>query len=484
VDLNKLDLLIARECALDRTTLLACGVSGGPDSLCMLHILRSLGCRVLAVHYDHHLRPESGEEAECVRAAAAEMGVPFILGGGDVLALAATEKMSVEEAARTARYRFIFRAAREAGAAAVAVAHTADDQVETLLMHLLRGAGLSGLKGMPYRAILPEWDASIPLLRPLLETWRAEVLAYCAEHNLRPSFDQTNEDTTYYRNRLRHDLLPYLQQYNPRVKQALWRTASTLAGDHALLEEALAQAWESCNAGLEGTTVRIGRAGFLKLGRGAQRGVMRRAVGMLRPALRDIDFDTLERAVNFILAPPRTGKMDLAAGLCLTLEGGSVLLHAGEDPGGGGYPQLPGEMEYPLPVPGRLELGEGWSLEARFVEGPGLTPGADPAEGWLDAASIPGGLVVRRRRDSDRFAPLGLGGRSQKLSDFFINQHLPRRARVAYPLVCAGETIAWVPGFRPAEFCAVQPGTTRAVVLRLVCESPSGGQGGHAGSGS
>ena len=147
---------------------------------------------------------------------AEERGLSFVLGCTDVSALAEEQKLSIEEAARVARYRFLFEQARQLKAQAVAVAHNADDQVETVLMHLLRGAGLGGLKGMPYRAILPVWDEAIPLVRPLLGVWRSEIEVYCRQHSLEPIEDASNQDTTFFRNRLRHQLLPTLQEYNPQ----------------------------------------------------------------------------------------------------------------------------------------------------------------------------------------------------------------------------------------------------------------------------
>ena len=131
------------------------------------------------------------------------------------------QKLSLEEAARILRYRFLFAQARSEGAEVVAVGHTADDQVETVLMHFLRGAGLPGLKGMAGRTILPEFDPKIPLVRPILHLWRSETEAYCQEHGLQPVYDPSNRDETYFRNRLRHSLIPELEKYNPRFKNTL-----------------------------------------------------------------------------------------------------------------------------------------------------------------------------------------------------------------------------------------------------------------------
>ena len=175
MDESSITLIIKDECKLipDRPVLL--GVSGGPDSLTLLVILARSGYPIIAAHFDHKLRKESGAEAEYVRGLSENLGVPFLSGSTDVALLAKAKKWSLEEAARFARYTFLFQEARRVNAQAVAVAHTADDQIETVLMHILRGTGLTGLKGMAYRSSPNEWDDQIPLIRPLLEIGRAHV---------------------------------------------------------------------------------------------------------------------------------------------------------------------------------------------------------------------------------------------------------------------------------------------------------------------
>ena len=142
--------------------------------------------------------------------------------------------LSIEQAARECRYAFLFAQARVHHAQAVAVGHTADDQVETMLMHLIRGAGLDGLTGMSYRTVLPSFDPSIPIVRPLLGVWRRATIDYCESHDLHPVRDPSNDSLDYFRNQVRHNLIPALEVYNPRIRQALLRTADSLSSDQAL----------------------------------------------------------------------------------------------------------------------------------------------------------------------------------------------------------------------------------------------------------
>jgi tRNA(Ile)-lysidine synthase len=444
------------------------GVSGGPDSLTLLDGLHQLGYEVIAAHYNHGLRPQAAEDARHVEAIAQHMGVRFILDGSDIAAHASANRMSIEEAARTLRYRFLFDQARRLNCVAVAVGHTADDQVETVLMHFLRGTGLAGLRGMLPCAVMPAWDDHILLLRPLLSVWRVEITAYCSDRSLQPVFDLSNLDTTFYRNRLRQELIPYLQEYNPQVKEVIWRLSHTAAADYELLVDLTQEAWQRSllSEGLDYVVLSLSQLRGMQAG--LLRNVLRKAVGQLRPGLRDIDFSAIERAGGFVHAPPKTRTMDLVAGLHLYVSGDRIFLADQHSPLLlEEWPQLaPGKM-HELPVPGRLELSNGWILASQAVDASGIQLEDDPYQAWLDESCLSLPLQVRTRQPGDRFRPLGMEGHSLKLSDFWINEGLPRPARVGWPLVCSQGEIVWIPGFRPAETCRLQQDTRRAVHLFL-----------------
>ncbi|HEX9013519.1 MAG TPA: tRNA lysidine(34) synthetase TilS, partial [Anaerolineaceae bacterium] len=331
--------------------------------------------------------------------------------------------------------------------------------------------GLAGLKGMQACTRLPQLGGSVPLARPLLETWREETVAYCREHLLDPVVDPSNADTTFFRNRLRHELIPSLQGYNPRVKEVLLRMASSLAGDQAFLEEAAQAAWDAGSPSRGEGYSSFDREAFLRLPVSLQRRVLRRMVADLRPELRDLDFETVERAAGFFREPPATFHMDLVDGLDLDTQLGWVILHEhGVEPRMEQWPCLPAGTSVSLEVPGSVDLGAGWLLEAG-LSGEGLPEGAgsaDPNQAWLDARRIRLPLTVRCRAEGDRFTPFGMGGRSVKLSDYFINVKIPRSARATWPLVFAGEELAWVPGYRSSEAFRVSPpaGPVIHLVLR------------------
>lgn len=458
------------QCGLKSDVPLLVGVSGGPDSLCLLDLLQRAGQRVAVAHFDHALRDESAAEAQFVAEFARQRGLEFVIGRGAVAELAAVQHLSLEEAARSARYAFLFEQARRCGAQAVAVAHHADDQVETVLMHLLRGSGISGLKGMACRTFLPVWDENIPLVRPLLGMWRAEVLEYCTAHGLQPVMDASNQDATFFRNRLRLELIPYLETFNPQIKEAVWRTADTLAEDQQVLAQAAAEALEAsrCEAGTG--FVSLSRAALREMIPGLRRSVIRLAAAQLRPALRDIDYEAVLRADAFILDPPQSRCADWISGLQLRLEEGRLFLAESDA-------QLPEDQwpqaveDSPLPVPGSLPLAQGWRLEAGLLNAEQLPAqeamAARPLEAWLGLGAEDS-LTVRTALPGERFSPLGMAGHSMKLSDFFVNEKTPRRARSRWPLVCCGEEIAWVCGLRSAEPFRAGPHSGRVVHLRLV----------------
>ena len=455
-------------------------VSGGPDSLALLHLLSASGYPLVCATFNHRLRPEAADEVAYVQRVAEGLGIPFVTDSADVAAYAGAEGLSLEEAARTLRYRFLFREARQAAAQAVLTGHTADDQAETVLMHFLRGAGLAGLKGMPSRVVLPIFDSEIPLVRPLLGWQRADTEAYCREHNLSPIHDPTNSDTTYFRNRLRHELLPALESYNPRIRETLARTALALQGDEALLAELLDAAWQKSVLEQMASFISFDRSVLESSSSALRRNLLRRAVFTLRPSLRDLDFAALERAASL-------EAVDLAGGLRLFPEGKKIYLAAYEaDLPFADWPQVSEQLSvsseqssvisHQLSVKSEYLLNEGWLLTCESISlntehWPLNTEhwllNTDPYTAWLDADLTGEKLQVRSVHAGDRFQPLGMSGASVKLQDFFVNVKLPRRARAKWPLLCLGDEIAWVAGLRLAHPFRVTEKTRRALVLEL-----------------
>ena len=469
-----LETILRDQCGLDPARPVLAGVSGGPDSLCLLEVLHSAGYRVIVAHFNHRLRPEASQEAEAVSALAGSLGLPFIGDSADVRAYAEAHALSLEEAARMLRYQFLFAAARQQAAQAVAVGHTADDQVETVLMHFLRGAGLAGLKGMEYRMLLPVFDPHIPLVRPLLSLRRADTESYCRAQALEPHYDLSNSDQTFFRNRLRHALIPELEKYNPRFKEAILRSVQALQGDFTVLQEALEDAWKRVVLETGFDWVAFDRAGLAGLSAGLRRNVIRRAAESLLPDSRDIGFAALERAAAFAELPEEK-QIDFINGLRLFNENGKIYLAAYEATGFlAGCPQVQQALAIPSRQPAGgslpLELGHGWILFAEYdapVDEAWLA-NKDNRSAWLDADRLPAEeLLIRPRAAGDTFMPLGMGGQTVKVRDFYSNVKMPQRARTHWPLVCAGQQVVWVPGYRIGNPFRITESTRHIIRLEI-----------------
>lgn len=477
--LPRIEASIKQDINLEPGGRILVGVSGGPDSLCLLDSLDRLGYDLIVAHLHHGLRPEADEEAAHVQQAAETRNLLFVLERRDAGAYADAHSLSVEEAARELRYQFLFAQARKHGADAVAVGHNADDQVETVLMHFLRGAGLSGLSGMQASTLPNPWSETIPLLRPLLSIDSDEIRAYCQERELEPVFDRSNLDTSYFRNRLRHNLIPRLNTYVPGVRKRLWQMAEILAGDHAVLSALVEDTWQDCICECSDGFVAFDAHELADQPLGLRRRLIRRAVAALRSDIRDLSFEAVERALATLGRPDKIG--NLALGVWALLEGDRFYLldkEAWDDLPRAQWPQLPeGVDSLTLLVPGVLALSEGWRLRAKWVEGlesvwDEIITNEDPYRAWMAfPEGEPAQLALRRRRSGDRIQPLGMENQTIKISDLMINQKIPPRVRGRWPLVCVGERIAWVAGLRLAHRYRVRKSAPRIVHLHMTRES-------------
>ena len=472
--LDNIQTVLSEQCGLNRDHPIIVGVSGGPDSLCLMSLLHKARYRIIVAHFNHKLRPDADTDANVVEQTAARLNTISVIESGDVRAFADAEKLSIEEAARMMRYRFLMAQARRFKAQAVAVGHTADDQVETVLMHFLRGAGLAGLKGMNHRTIIHMFDPEIPVVRPLLDVWREETVVYCAANGFRPRHDPSNASLDFFRNRLRHLLIPTLESYNPRFREVVWRTSRSLAGDYEILASVLDEAWKKCVVQETAEFVAFDSSALNKQPVGLQRNLVRRAIGYLRPDDLDISYSTLERSAQFIADSQQRSRLDLSNAVHLLREGLLIYVVAGDATLPiERWPQMPDAGNtISLKVPGSVTLSGGWKLSCERWNIASLAleqakSNDDPFQVWLDAKGISDALELRVRQEGDRFEPLGMDGHEVKISDFFINVKLPQRARDRWPLLCMGEKVVWVPGYRPAHPFRLTESTRQALYFSM-----------------
>ena len=437
-------------------------VSGGQDSSALLLIVSrlaaELGLQVTVAHFDHRLRSRSEARAdeEAVRELAGSLGLPFVSGSGDTRARAARRRESTEEAARNLRFAFLAREAKRLSAGVVVLGHTRDDRVETVLLHLLRGSGLDGLIGLRPRSAWP-LGRGPALARPLLEVTRAETGRYCREAGTQPREDPTNLLLEATRNRLRHEVLPALRAFNPRLDDALCRLGDAAAAAVADLDAAADDAWLALSSA-ERRGVLFPRDAFQGLSPALRARLLRRAVRHLAGPGADVE------AVHVAALEDRLGKrraaVALSGGLTVRVGRRDVLVTAGRPP------QSRRIEDTPLAVPGGTEL-PGWTVVAEVVAPPPALPrGRNRLEALLDADAVGEPLVVRSRRPGDRMRPLGLGG-EKKLQDVLVDAKVPEEERDGVPLVCAPWGIAWVVGQRLDQRAALREGSGGALRLRF-----------------
>jgi len=481
---EKVIALIEQRRLLPATGEIIVAVSGGADSLCLLHILHRLcgpgklypDVALHVAHLDHRLRGAAGErDAAQVAQLAAVWGLPATIGSSNVPALARAEHRSLEDAARAARYRFLRQVAQ---GRLIAVAHQADDQAETLLLHYLRGSGLNGMVGMTPR----QQD----IIRPLLTLTRADTVAYCHEWDLAPLEDASNSDPRYLRNRVRYELLPLLESLNPGIRATLLRSAEVTQVDLDWIEEQVAWLWPRIvrSAGSEALALDVDR--LRKLPPSLHRHLLRRVAETLCAGQSPLELRHY-RLIEELCQRPADGeerRLHLPGQLVvsrrlnlLTVERQSV---KGEQ-----HVFSAAQETLILPIPGRVVVpGTPWIASAGRLDGEDLEQmrealaREDQAALWqllpsrshtvyIDSESIGLFLQIRTRHPGDRIQPLGMV-HEKKVQDVVVDQHVPRAERAQTPLFFSATHCVWVAGVCIDE--RVKLSSTTRGIIRLSIE--------------
>jgi len=443
-------------------------VSGGPDSVCLLHILvklqEELDIRLHVAHLNHQLRgAESEADARYVFNLARRLGIPVTIEQRDVKAYQAQRRISLEEAAREVRYTFLAQVAKSIGANRVAVGHTTDDHIETILMHLIRGTGTRGLRGLQPSSRWQFSGDSLTIIRPLLSVSRDETVGYCQSHKLMPRTDASNLSLSPLRNRIRLQLLPLLKSYNPQVAEALLRTARIAGDDLAFLDEEGARLWDEIVQRQENTII-LDKERFLELPSALKRHLLRMSIEELLGNLKDIETRHIEEIMD-ALTKPAGKRISLPGGLNFSIDYNQYLL--GPAPTAlSPFPLL--RAEFSLKIPGETLL-PGWHVEATIIE-PSVVKGMGLIDNdftaYLDLNKTGDKLVVRPRRRGDRFQPLGMS-QPKKLGEFMIDAKIPRAWRQRIPIVCSPKHILWVVGWRIDDRVKVTENTKQILCLKF-----------------
>ncbi|HHT27237.1 MAG TPA: tRNA lysidine(34) synthetase TilS [Firmicutes bacterium] len=470
------DLLPLAEAAIKEHAMLQVGdsvvvaCSGGPDSLALLSILARLrdayDLTLTAVYVDHRLRPESADEGEFVKEQAERWGIAALV--RQVERDLHVSGQSLQALARNERYRLLEQVAEERQAQRIAVGHNADDQMETLMMRVLRGTGIPGLAGIP--------PVNGRIIRPLLYARRSDIEAYCRRLRLTPIQDPSNSCDDYLRNRIRHHLMPLLHEYNPRLQQALSRLADAARHDNtwldALTDRFIAEQTFATDGGWW-----CPMQTFLQQPLAMQRRVVRTLAQRASAAedawsVQDLEFGHTQ-AIIALLRKSVTGTgYPLPSGGIVWVERGGFWI-------GPQHPQPTFLLN--LEVPGEVTLPSGIRVTTRVIAGSSSLFGEfsracakSEALPWeskglrtqLDYRQIRSPLQVRQRLPGDRYQPAGLSG-MKKLQDICVDEGIPRRWRDRLPVVTDSHGIIWLPGAKPAQRVSASVNTSVILEIQL-----------------
>ncbi len=430
------------------------GLSGGPDSVCLLHALSRIkdeySLQLDAVYIDHNLRPEeTPNEAAFCSELCHRLNIHFVQKSIDVIAYAKETGLNRQEAARELRYRMFEQTAFELNALKIALGHNADDQAETIFMRLLRGSGPKGLSGIPAKR------GSV--IRPLIETERSLIESYLAAEQVSFVTDSSNLKTDYLRNSIRLSLMPELKKMNPNLLHSITRTVSILQEEERYFDIIVTKTLMKMISRKSGRRIELFLSPMENMDKVILRRVLRRAVEETE-GLRGLGFVHIEDIIRLVKNGSSGDRIYLPRGIRVIREY-SLLIITSEQP--------VKIARYSLHPPGEaVVIGTGLVIRASFEETPGA-PGDGRSEMLLDAGRMQFPLEIRPRQSGDFFYPLGFGKR-KKLQDYFVDEKVPRDERDAIPIVVSGDEIIWIAGYRADERFRVTGDTKKFLRLGIV----------------
>ncbi|MBT9170354.1 MAG: tRNA(Ile)-lysidine synthase [Actinobacteria bacterium] len=448
---------IRRNKLIDPGALVIVSVSGGPDSLCLLHLLsqlrEELHFAIHVFHLDHLTRDgESTQDARYVKSVAENWNLPVTMIEADIEEISKRERRSFQSVAREIRRNHLLQLADSLGASRIATGHQADDQVETFLFRLLRGSGPKGLGGMNYR--------EGKLIKPLLNVWRREIEDYCQAAGLSPRMDWTNREMKYERNRIRNQLIPYLErEFSPALRDIVFRTAEILRDEEEVMDSLAEELFQNL-AVVREESVQFYVKELARQPRALVRRILRRSIQRVKGELLDVDFLPLEEVAQALEADES---------FHILMEGG-LEVYREYDRIVATKRSVSGESdlrERELPLEGELDIPEaGLVLKTREMDYNRESPIPQGNTVWMDLDKIVPPLKVRGWRGGDRFIPLGMK-KIKKLQDFFVDSKVPRRARKRVPIVEDFHKIVWVAGLRMDQRVRIDGDTKRVLEIEL-----------------
>jgi len=456
---------------INKSNPLLVAVSGGADSVALLNALIKMNMNVSVAHFNHQIRPSSDKEMEFVRSLAQQYGLKFYVKSQDTKKIAAVQKRGLEETARKERYHFLFSVAEANNQNAVLTAHHADDQVETVLFNFARGSGMPGLIGIHPFSYMNK-NFSIPLIRPMLGCWKKDILAYCQEYQLQYVMDESNDDISFSRNFVRHEIIPNMEKLNSNFKENIIQTVEILNSDLDYIKSSVNEASNRIILNLNADYVELDLAQFCNQPVSIQRFILKENLDKRFPRPNGYSFKQIENCRLTLLGDYQSGFYQITDDLCVFVESGSGFLARSLDivP----LHDKPGiENEVVVEEAGALKLNKWWILDSQVMireiaVANGLYSNTDPFTAYIDFKKNHFPFVIRSAKPGDTYAAMGLGGRHTKVSDCFINRKIPRRFREKWPLICSNEgKIIWIPGYQPSHYAMIDENSVNVLKLEV-----------------
>ncbi len=437
------------------------GVSGGPDSVALLHLLAAIAqkwsIRLVAAYLNHKLRREAEQEANFVADLSARLSIPCEIGSEDVARYRSLRHISVQQAAREIRYRFYNETAVKHSARKIALGHHSDDNAESVLIHFLRGSGPLGLSGIP-----PVRDNKF--IRPLIDMTRKEIISFLDQNRIEYLTDESNKSFKYLRNRIRHELIPGLKaNYNPNIVRQLHHLSAILREEEDFWETAVIPTFQDLTIKKGADFIGLDLEGLRQLHPALRKRVIRKGVATIKGDLKRIEFKHIEAIEKLIISLKPSVSFDLPGRVCVTREPETLLF----------YSHRPGDITpqcytihdieeevYIRQIDAVLRLSVCEPSAALLAE-------AGPSCVFLDLDTIQFPLIVRNFVPGDRFRPLGMSG-TKKVKDFFIDEKVPIRVRKLCPIVLSEGAVIWIGGYRLSELVKITSQTRKVLKLELL----------------
>jgi len=458
------------------------GVSGGPDSVALLHVLfkivSKLSLTLGVAHLNHQIRSvDSDRDEKFVASLAENLNLPFYSQRKDVLSYKEHLKLSLEEAARRVRYEFFYQIAIENKYNKIALGHQGDDNAELVLMYLFRGSGPPGISGIP--PVRNNFSQYGKIVRPFIGLLRHEIMDYLAAKKLEYVTDTSNEDTQFLRNKVRRELIPLLKKsYNPRIIETLNRLSSIIRSDEEWIEDIIFPLYEDIILYSEESKIALSIPKLDRIHIAPKRRIIRKAIESIKGDLRRIAFSHIASVIKLLeKRGPSYGSLDLPDDITVTRKTDTLYISSGKkvcSKKGSGLENSKSPLfEYAICKPGlkteSLCIKETCShLSFSVISAKNIADiqSAGQQVAYFDMNSLAFPLVVRNFRHGDRFAPFGMTG-SQKLKKFFINNKISRTKRATCPVLLSANKIIWVVGYRQGEFGKVTQSTQNILKVQL-----------------